>query len=229
MKKYAILSLISGFLLITGFSCSENETVTDTDTQTQTISEPEYIDPAVEFSKTISTVETIDTDSLSEEEKAGLIYMREEEKLARDVYINFYQQYDLRPFNFISRSESFHMQAVLYLLNKYGVEDPVGDNDIGVFTNEELQNLYNQLIEQGSVDEIEALKVGAAIEEIDILDLINHISETDNADIQFVYSRLLMGSQHHLKAFVWNLHIRGIEYEPKYLNADLYNSIIFDE
>ena len=222
MKKYAMLFLFSAVLLIATSSCSDNPAETDS----QTLNETEYQDPDVEYAEIINSIQAVDLDSLSEEERAGLIYMREEEKLARDVYINFYQQYGLRPFRFISRSESVHMRAVLFLLNRYGIEDPVGDNGIGVFTNEELENLYNQLIEQGSVNEIEALKVGAAIEEIDILDLINHINEADNADIRFIYSRLLRGSGHHLRAFVWNLHIRGIEYEPQYLDEDLYRRII---
>ena len=165
--------------------------------------------------------------TLTDEQKDALKFMREEEKLARDVYITFYNQYSIRVFNNISRSEQAHMNAVGRLLRIYNVEDPVGDNGIGVFTNPDLQTLYNALIEQGSSSVIEALKVGAAIEEIDILDLFERIEITqDYPIITRVFSHLERGSEHHLRAFVRNLSFRGITYEPQYLDEETYNDII---
>ncbi len=165
--------------------------------------------------------------TLTDEQKDALKFMREEEKLARDVYITFYNQYNIRVFNNISRSEQAHMNAVGRLLRIYNVEDPVGDNGIGVFTNPDLQTLYNALIEQGSSSVIEALKVGAAIEEIDILDLFERIEITqDYPIITRVFSHLERGSEHHLRAFVRNLSFRGITYEPQYLDEETYNDII---
>ena len=60
--------------------------------------------------------------------------MREEEKLARDVYLAMDDLWGLRVFSQISWSEQNHMDAVLAVLDKYGVLDPVGDNPTGVFT-----------------------------------------------------------------------------------------------
>ena len=119
------------------------------------------------------------------------------------------------------------MNAIKLLLDRYELEDPVGENGVGTFTDPDLQALFEQLIVTANVSEIEALKVGAAIEEIDILDLETHIEElVDNADIEFVYSNLKRGSENHLRAFVRNLSVRGVTYEPQYLDSETYNSII---
>jgi len=144
---------------------------------------------------------------ISEEERASLILLREEEKLARDVYIAMYQLWGQRTFNNISRSEETHMRAVLTLLNRYGIPDPVGSNGTGVFTSPELQQLYDQLIARGNTSLAEALRVGVLIEETDINDLTEGLTVVDNRDIRLVYNNLLDGSQNHLLAFTRSLGI----------------------
>lgn len=143
--------------------------------------------------------------SLDATETEGLIYMREEEKLAHDVYVTLYQQWGLSIFNNIANSEDRHENQVETLLNNYQIEDPVGDNPLGVFVNPDLQQLYNNLIAQGSQSLTAALQVGVLIEETDIADLQERIAQTDNADIQKVYEQLLSGSNNHLSAFTSNL------------------------
>ncbi len=118
------------------------------------------------------------------------------------------------------------MDALQNVIEKYGLIDPVGNNGVGVFTNSELQGLYDALIVQGSASVIDALTVGAAIEEIDILDLRECLERTDNIDIQRVYQNLIRGSENHLRAFVNALEVRGLVYEPQYLSVAEYNSII---
>jgi hypothetical protein len=141
---------------------------------------------------------------LTTEEKYWLTYMREEEKLARDVYLVMYEKWGSRIFNNIAASEQKHMDAIKTLLDRYGIPDPAQDNGRGEFTNQELQTLYNDLVEQGSVSLIEALKVGVFIEETDIDDLKAAIALTTHKDIGTVYSNLLRGSLNHLKAFTFN-------------------------
>ena len=87
---------------------------------------------------------------LSADEIAGLQFMREEEKLARDVYLTLYQKWGVATFNNIASSEATHMASIKTLLDRYGIADPAAGQPIGVFTNPELQALYNQLIAQGS-------------------------------------------------------------------------------
>lgn len=143
--------------------------------------------------------------SIDTTETEGLIYMREEEKLAHDVYVTLYQQWGLPVFNNIANSEDRHENKLDTLLDKYQIEDPVGDNPIGVFVNPDLQQLYDNLVAQGSQSLTEALKVGVTIEETDIVDLQERIAQTDNPDIQQVYQQLLSGSNNHLSAFNSNL------------------------
>jgi hypothetical protein len=152
--------------------------------------------------------------NLTAAEKYWLTYMREEEKLARDVYISMYNIWGAQIFNNITVSEQRHMDSVKNLLVKYGISDPAEGNDVGKFTNQDLQDLYDQLIEQGSLSLVEALKVGVLIEETDIDDLNSGIASTTRKDIKNVYNNLLQGSLNHLKAFVSNLAAQGIIYEP---------------
>ncbi|HAP36524.1 MAG TPA: hypothetical protein DCQ28_11495 [Bacteroidetes bacterium] len=172
------------------------------------------------------SLDEIASDSLSIEEGNGLLYMREEEKLARDVYTELYVKWNLRPFSNITRSEQMHMNAILSLLTRYSLQDPVDVNGAGVFKNEGLQNLYNALIVEGNKSVVDALNVGATIEEVDIVDLQKHLRETDNQDITFVYDNLLRGSRNHLRAFVKNIKAQGVTYVPQYLTAAEYEQII---
>lgn len=164
---------------------------------------------------------------LSESEVEGLIYMREEEKLARDVYLTLFNQWNVNIFQNIAKSEQTHTDAIKNLLDIYGIVDPVVNDEIGTFVNPDLQALYDQLVIQGSQSLGDALKVGAAIEEIDIIDIEKYIAQTEHANIQTVYESLLKGSRNHLRAFVSNLQTRtGEAYQPQFLTQEGYELII---
>jgi len=157
----------------------------------------------------------------------GLTYMREEEKFARDVYSTLHTKWDKFVFKNITKSEQAHMNALKYLLDKYNVQDPVGTNEVGVFTNQILQQLYNELIATGSTSLIDALEVGAAIEEIDILDLEKELTITvAYADVQRVYTNLMNGSINHLKAYVFNLKNQGVVYTPQFLTQEQFDLLM---
>lgn len=170
----------------------------------------------------------IPSGEVDQSETDALLYMREEEKLARDVYQYFATLWGMPSFANIAKSEQVHMDSVLDLINRYELADPAVA-EAGVFTNPDLQELYDQLIAQGSISVEEAFRVGAAIEEIDILDLQTRLSQTDQADIQQVFESLMLGSYNHLNAFVTNLSNRyGLVYVPQYLSTDLYQEIVLD-
>jgi hypothetical protein len=172
-------------------------------------------------------VKPLASGKLSVLEKEGLLYMREEEKLARDVYLTFYDIWKLNNFYNISNSEQHHMDAIKNLLDKYGLNDPAAGKGIGEFTNSHLQGLYNQLVEEGSSSAKAALIVGGKIEEIDILDLQKYKAGTNKSDIINVYDNLIHGSENHLRSFVGTLSSKyGVTYEPQYLSEEEFNSII---
>jgi hypothetical protein len=145
---------------------------------------------------------------LTDAEKSTMIFLREEEKLARDVYIKMFEFWGAAIFSNISVSEQRHMDAVLQLLVKYGILDPAAGNPVGFFTNQDLQKLYAGLIAQGQLSLLDAYKIGKAIEEMDIADLQKAIDDTDRPDLENVYSSLLSGSYNHLSAF--DFHIAGL-------------------
>jgi len=172
-------------------------------------------------------VTAVATTVLSDEERDALQFMREEEKLAHDVYVTLYDEWGLRVFNSIAASEQKHTDSVAMLLSRYSLSDPVAGNVLGEFTNPDLQALYDDLIDLGSTSIADALKVGAAIEEIDILDLKVRMAETTNADILRVYGNLLAGSENHLRSFVATLESQtGATYVPQYMDAAAYDAII---
>lgn len=141
----------------------------------------------------------IPASDLSAEEAAALLFMREEEKLARDVYNQMYALWGQPVFQNIAASEQTHMDEIKLLLDRYGLADPALGT--GQFTDANLQVLFDQLIAQGSVSVTEALNVGALIEQTDIADLQARLAQTDNADIQLVYTNLMNASYNHLAAF----------------------------
>jgi hypothetical protein len=164
--------------------------------------------------------------SLDANETNALFFMREEEKLAHDVYVTLSAQWGLPIFQNISQSEQTHTDAVKALIDRYNLQDPAL-NGVGVFTNPDLQALYNTLIARGHQSLSEALRVGAAIEEIDILDLEKYLSQIDNTDIQQVFTNLKSGSYNHLNAFTSTLYTQtGEIYQPQYLSMAAYQTIL---
>lgn len=165
-------------------------------------------------------------ETLSDAEKESLMFMAEEEKLARDVYLGLYAKWQSPVFSNIASSEQRHMDAINCLLTKYTLKDPVGDHAAGVFTNKALQNLYAKLIAEGSEALEAAFRVGATIEDLDIADLLKASDASDNQDIKAVFGELTKGSRNHLRAFTKNLTNLEASYTPQYISKELFDNIL---
>lgn len=180
-----------------------------------------------------------DERGLSELEVEDLMFMREEEKLAHDVYAELYRYYkedgiELIIFANIATSEQRHMDAMLNLLDKYALDDPAAGLEAGEFENEVLAGLYENLVSDsdanptilgeptsgGKVSPEAALTVGAWIEERDMIDILHAIANTSRADIVGVYTNLLCGSREHLRAFVKRLGADTYQPQLLYSAAD---------
>lgn len=159
-------------------------------------------------------------------EVENLTYMREEEKLARDVYLTMFEAWGLTIFSNIASSEQSHTDAVANMLEIYKLPDPVVDDRVGIFVNQTLINLYETLLARGYQSSLEALFVGALIEEVDMVDLKRAIEETDNDDIKDLYENLLSGSRNHLRAFVGLIEDQGIVYEAQFLTQEEVDAIV---
>jgi len=169
----------------------------------------------------------IPSSDLSTGEQESLVFMREEEKLARDVYNSLYKIYATTIFTNIAASEQTHTDAVLALIERYNLVDPMATDVEGVFVNSELQWIYDNLVASGSISLLEALYVGATVEELDIYDLQNQKDYVvDNADIIYVYDNLLKGSRNHLRSFDKQIKNNGGVYTPVYISQEQYDSII---
>lgn len=139
--------------------------------------------------------------SLTEQDARGLSFMREEEKLARDVYLTLGEQWKTPIFANISQAESRHMSAISRLMSRYKIQDPVVFEARGQFQNERLAALYQDLVAEGMRSEADAIRVGIKVEELDIADLQTEIGRVTNNDIRKTYERLLRASRQHLRAF----------------------------
>lgn len=162
---------------------------------------------------------------LTAQEVAHLVELREEEKLARDVYQELGDRWQAQEFRNIVRSEQRHFDAVGARLVAFGLNDPALPS-AGQFANPELQELYNTLMSQGSASYVGALRVGATIEDLDIRDVQAAIDATSNSSIKQTYNSLLQGSKNHLRAFVSRLAEQGVEYEPQFIDEALFDSIV---
>jgi hypothetical protein len=162
--------------------------------------------------------------TLSSQDTASLFYMAEEEKMARDVYTYFSSLYSLPVFRNIPKSEAIHFKAIGNLISGFKLPY-TGSDTQGAFVNQEIAGLYKELTAKGSVSLEEALKVGALVEETDILDLEKEILLTQNISVKTVYRNLLQASENHLRAFTGILLARKITYQPALLNDDYYNAI----
>lgn len=174
----------------------------------------------------VEPVQAPETPEISEQEANDLVFLREEEKLAYDVYIYAFEQYGQNIFKNISRSELSHTDAVLELIKKYNLVDPVGDNAPGVFINEDLQAIYTSLTARVDISEAAALEVGATIEDLDIYDIAMMQKNTSNADLIALYDNLICGSRNHLRAFINWLEE---DYTPAYISNELFIEIINGE
>jgi hypothetical protein len=161
--------------------------------------------------------------ALSAQESTALVFMIEEEKLARDVYAGLYTTWKLPIFQNIAAAEQNHMDELALLLTRYNLTSPV--KTAGVFTDPKLQDLYNSLMVKGKTSLSAALKVGGAIEEIDILDLQTRATQSDNADILQAFTNLQNGSYNHLRAFSNTLaNQSGETYAPQVMSASQYQA-----
>ena len=174
----------------------------------------------------ISQLDALPIEELTETEEADLLFMREEEKLARDAYTLFNTLWGSVIFDRISMAEQKHMDALLLLIDRYNLVDPIVDDVPGIFINPDLQALYDLLAASGSNSLVDALMAGAEIEEVDIADLQGSELATDNLDIQLIYDNLMKGSRNHLRSFVSNLELLGIVYEPRHLTVEEFELII---
>jgi hypothetical protein len=169
-------------------------------------------------------IEELPVSSLTAAERDALRFMREEERLAEDVYRALFTRWQLPIFENIAAAEATHTASVQTLLERYGLADPTVGRAPGTYENATIQSLYDQLVAKGSASITAALAVGAEIEELDIADL--RARSTTTPDIALVFANLEKGSRNHLRSFTSQLSSRGESYTPVHLAIDDYRAIV---
>jgi len=186
----------------------------------------EYVVDASDMVNGAELVANIPTSVLTQKETSGLIQMREEEKLAHDVYTTLGDRWGMKVFSNIASSEETHTSAIKTLLDRYTIPDPAKGKGVGEFQSQPMQELYDTLVTQGNTSLLDALIVGAMVEDLDIRDLDVLKKETTQADILLVYENLQKGSRNHLRGFSRNISANGGTYTPKYITSDAYAVIL---
>jgi hypothetical protein len=169
---------------------------------------------------------TLPQEALSSAETDLIGFLREEEKLARDVYRALFAANGDRSFANIAAAEQRHMDEVKLLIDRYGLVDPAATTAPGEFKDGRLASLYTDLVARGKVSLVEAFKVGATIEDLDLFDVGKALVTSDNRDIDMVLQSLAKGSRNHLRAFSRRLTALGGTYVAQYLTADEIATIV---
>jgi len=144
---------------------------------------------------------TAATPTVSATVKAQLIYLIQEEKLARDVYAALAKSTSINKFANITKSEQTHVDQLRVIFKTYGIKDPTVTLKVGVFVDKKLTALYKTLMTRGALSSADAIAVGVLIEQTDIKDLNTLSKSVTQADIKLVLANLLKGSENHLAAF----------------------------
>ena len=157
-------------------------------------------------------------------ESTSLQSLREEEKLARDVYLALDAQAPI--FANIATSEQTHTEAVRTLLGRYAIPDPASSRAMGSFSNATFQTLYGQLVARGQTTTVAALQVGVEIEELDLADLAAMRPLASHDDVRNTLDNLARGSRNHLRAFWTQLQTAGGTYSPQHLDEATFRAIL---
>lgn len=209
-------------------SCDKSENVTQQDS-TASSSPVTLLSVSSDGVTTITStaLKSVFNDSLvlTNDEEIFLLALREDERVARDLYKSLYKLYKNESFKRIYEAETSHMKAIGSLLSFYGVSYP-DSAALGVFENADDQALYNDLLAKGDDSLTVALKTGAYLEEVNISDYTKLIPNISNQNIQLVVNHLLKGSRNHLRMFIRLLAKAGVTYEPTVLDSVSYTAII---
>ena len=180
----------------------------------------------IDTSKSLQAINNVLNGPLTEKEQENLLYLREEEKLARDLYLMLFENWGLKVFNNVAHSESSHTTAVKQLINKYKLEDPASPDRVGEFKNKDIVKLYGKFLKKGKKSKENALRIGGEMEEISLKDLNGFLASTDKPDLAFIYNNLMLASRNHLRIFSLSLEGIGYFYEPAHISKSEYKDII---
>jgi hypothetical protein len=227
-KSFTPLLIVIGLLVLLGvswrvFTPHESEAFRDMRGQEDVRQQVPLANTSKHGAAMMMQVGDIATSTLTDSERADILFVFEEEKMARDIYGVLGEAWGWRTIGHVSRSEQMHMTAVGGLLESYGIPEPKETSSTGRFADKDIQALYDRLVAEGRPSAEAAIKVGLYVEEFDIHDLKTRMAHTDNKDILAVYDYLLNGSYMHLHHFLMRLGEVGGTYTPQILSKEEFD------
>ncbi len=164
---------------------------------------------------------------LTDSQKYTIAFMWNEEKLAKDIYLELNLIYPTQQLeNIATKSETVHQALVEDLVERYDLnitnlvdykenysEEELRSFASGEFGIQEIQDLYDTLYEEGKQSQQAALEVGCKVEVTDVEDLLNEIKvaeEVDAQDLIAIWDILLSGSYSHYWSFDKGLQNLGV-------------------
>ncbi|MDD3034385.1 MAG: DUF2202 domain-containing protein [Bacteroidales bacterium] len=181
-------------------------------------------DGTTTFDMTTMSAPFDSTADLTASEIEYIYAVREDEKLAGDLYSAFFEMYKIKTFENIAKAEINHMKATERLLEYYGITYPVA-GDKGKFENPVRQALYDSLLQKGSTA-LEAFKVMAQYEEYNIVQYKADLAVITNENLKIVIENLEKGSENHFKATIRQITALGGTYSAQVMTQEEYSAII---
>lgn len=149
----------------------------------------------------------------------------QEEKLAYDLYGEFYERWSLNVFNSVQQREAKHVWCVERIMDNYGF-DHVSNSKAGSYPDREIQKIYDDLSVKGCISDLAALEAAAYIKEKHISQLRERIRYQEDEYIVKVIFLMESAAQSHLRAFVKSIRLSGSDYSPVFLTDDEFCGIM---
>jgi hypothetical protein len=148
-----------------------------------------------------------------------------EERMAYDLYGEFYERWALSVFKKVQEREAKHVWCVERIMDNYGFT--YNTNVIsGSYPDKEIQKIYDELTVKGCISDLAALEAAAYIKEKHISQLRERIRYQEDEYIVKVIFLMESAAQSHLRAFVKSIRLSGSDYSPVFLTDDEFRNIM---
>lgn len=149
----------------------------------------------------------------------------QEEKLAYDLYGEFYERWSLGVFNKVQQREAKHVWCVEKIMDNYGYDYEINDKS-GLYPDREIQKIYDDLSVKGCISDLAALEAAAYIKEKHICQLRERIRYQEDEYVVKVIFLMESAAQSHLRAFVNSIRLSGSDYSPVFLTDDEFSNVM---
>ncbi|MEO8513275.1 MAG: DUF2202 domain-containing protein [Ignavibacteria bacterium] len=171
----------------------------------------------------LSSIEGYSSDIKNKKDLFLKLY--QEEKMAYDLYGEFYERWSLSVFSKVQQREAKHVWCVERIMDNYGFKYK-SNTKAGLYSDKEIQKIYDELSVNGCISDLAALEAAAFIKEKYIYELRESIRYQEDEYIVKVIFLMESAAQSHLRAFVNSIRLSGSDYNPVFLSEDEFSHIM---